>query len=216
VRRWLLFLAALAPAALAFTGAERNAVLSHGPWPPAFVADRSNRVSGNPAAIDLGERLFFDRRLSANGEVSCARCHVPERDWTDGEARALGLARVDRNTPSIVNVRLQRWFGWDGANDSLWAQSIRPLLDAREMGLPAGERRCARARRRGPRMPLPEGVRRRARRGRGGARGRGEGARRVPGDARERPHAVRRFPRRAREGLRRGHREVSGKTRSGD
>jgi len=32
-------------------------------------------------------------------------------------------------------VRLQRWFGWDGANDSLWAQSIRPLLDARELGM---------------------------------------------------------------------------------
>ena len=139
MRRWAFLLAALAPAALAFTEAERNAILAHGPWPPAFVADRSNRASGNPAAIELGERLFFDRRLSANGEVSCSSCHVPERNWTDGLARAVGLARVDRNTPSLVNVRLQRWFGWDGANDSVWAQSIRPLLDAREMGLSAGK-----------------------------------------------------------------------------
>jgi cytochrome c peroxidase len=140
VRRALvLVLAALAPAALAFTEAERRAIAAHGPWPPAFAPDPSNRASGNQDAVDLGERLFFERRLSANGEVSCSRCHIPERNWTDGEARALGLARVDRNTPSLKNVRLQRWFGWDGANDSLWAQSIRPLLDARELGLSAGQ-----------------------------------------------------------------------------
>ena len=40
---------------------------------------------------------------------------------------------MDRNTPSIVNVRYGRWFGWDGANDTLWTQSVRPMLEAREM-----------------------------------------------------------------------------------
>jgi cytochrome c peroxidase len=40
---------------------------------------------------------------------------------------------VDRNTPTLANVRLNRWFGWDGSNDNLWAQSIRPLLEPREM-----------------------------------------------------------------------------------
>jgi len=140
VRRALVVvLAALAPAALAFTEAQTRAIAAHGPWPPAFAPDPSNRVSGQRDAIELGERLFFERRLSANGTVSCSRCHVPERNWTDGEPRALGLARVDRNTPSLKNARLQRWFGWDGANDSLWAQSIRPLLDAREMGLGAAQ-----------------------------------------------------------------------------
>jgi cytochrome c peroxidase len=140
VRRALvLLLAALAPAALAFTEAEKRAIAAHGPWPPAFAPDPSNRASGNRDAIEFGERLFFDRRLSSNGEHSCSRCHVPERNWTDGEARALGLARVDRDTPSLANVRLQRWFGWDGANDSLWAQSIRPLLDARELAMSAAQ-----------------------------------------------------------------------------
>jgi len=140
VRRALvLLLAALAPAALAFTDAEMRAIAAHGPWPPAFAPDPSNRASGNKDAIELGERLFFERRLSASGEQSCSRCHIPERSWTDGEARALGLVRVERNTPSLANVRLQRWFGWDGANDSLWAQSIRPLLDARELGMSAAQ-----------------------------------------------------------------------------
>ena len=48
-------------------------------------------------------------------------------------ARALGAEVGARNTPSLLNVRLQHWFGWDGANDSLWSQSIRPMLDGREM-----------------------------------------------------------------------------------
>ena len=136
-RALLILLLAVAPAAAAFTEAEVRAIASHGPWPPAFRPDPSNRASGNPDAIELGDRLFFDRRLSANGEVSCSRCHLPERNWTDGEARARGLGLADRNTPSITNVRLARWLGWDGAHDSLWSQGIRPILDAKEMGASA-------------------------------------------------------------------------------
>jgi cytochrome c peroxidase len=138
VRRWPALLLAVALPAAAFSDAEVRAIAAHGPWPPAFRADPSNRASGNPEAVALGERLFFDRRLSASGGISCSRCHLPERNWTDGEARAHGLARVDRNTPSVSNARLHRWFGWDGANDSLWAQSLRPILDARELGASAG------------------------------------------------------------------------------
>ena len=40
---------------------------------------------------------------------------------------------VDRNTPTLLNVGFYRWYGWDGAHDSLWSQSLRPLLDPREM-----------------------------------------------------------------------------------
>jgi cytochrome c peroxidase len=139
VKRWLALLLAAATQAAAFTDEQVRAIAAHGPWPPAFAPDPSNRASGSKDAIELGERLFFERRLSANGAMSCSRCHIPERNWTDGEARALGLARVDRNTMSVTNVRVQRWFGWDGANDSLWAQSLRPLLDAREMGVSAAQ-----------------------------------------------------------------------------
>jgi len=114
---------------------ERRLILQHGPWPQPWSPDPSNRVSGKPEAIALGERLFFDARLSSNGSVSCATCHVPERGWTDGRKLAVGMGEVDRNTPSLLNIRHNRWFGWDGANDTLWAQNVRPLLDAREMGL---------------------------------------------------------------------------------
>jgi len=137
----LLILAAAASAAAqaapAWTEAEARAIVAHGPWPAPWTRDPSNRVSGGAAAIELGERLFFDRRLSVNSEIACSRCHLPERNWSDGLPRAAGLEEVDRNTPSVTNVRTQRWFGWDGAHDSLWAQSIRPILDEREMGASA-------------------------------------------------------------------------------
>jgi cytochrome c peroxidase len=124
-----------AAARAALDDAERAKVLSHGPWPAPWTGDPSNRVSGKRGAIAFGERLFFDTRLSKNGLVSCAACHQPKKTWTDGHARGIGLAVADRNTPSIANVRYAHWFGWDGAHDNLWAQSIRPILDPREMGM---------------------------------------------------------------------------------
>jgi len=95
--------------------------------------DPSNRVSGRPEAIALGEKLFFEPRLSGPGSVLCATCHVPFRAFQDGRPRGFGLKEGERNTLSVVDARFYRWFGWDGAQDSLWAQSIRPLLDPREM-----------------------------------------------------------------------------------
>ncbi|MBI1943307.1 MAG: cytochrome-c peroxidase [Betaproteobacteria bacterium] len=117
-----------------FSPAEERAILRHGPWPAPWSPDPSNRASGSAQAIELGERLFFEPRLSPSGKVLCATCHVPFRGWQDSRARAAGLAEVERNTPSVLNVRYGRWFGWDGAGDSLWAQSIRPILEPREMG----------------------------------------------------------------------------------
>jgi cytochrome c peroxidase len=108
-------------------------VLALGPWPPKHSADPGNRVSRNPAAIELGRRLFFDARLSPVGYIACVTCHQPDRAWTDGKARAHGLADVDRNTPMLTNLRLTRWYGWSGASDSLWLASLRPILDPREL-----------------------------------------------------------------------------------
>jgi cytochrome c peroxidase len=133
-----LLLVLCAPAlAATFTDDEARRIQSHGPWPAPWSGDPSNRVSRNKSAIDLGERLFFERRLSVNGEVSCSRCHLPERNWSDGLPRAVGLKEVDRNAPSLVNIRYHHWFGWDGAHDSVWAQSINPILDPRELGMSA-------------------------------------------------------------------------------
>lgn len=125
------------PSRLDLEAGEVGRVLAHGRWPQRAQRDPSNRVSGHPSAIALGQRLFFEPRLSANGAMSCATCHIPERGWADGRKQALGLAPLDRNTPTVLNVGLQRWFSWDGRSDSLWAQSLKPIVDPREMGVTA-------------------------------------------------------------------------------
>jgi cytochrome c peroxidase len=90
-------------------------------------------VSDTAAGIALGEHLFNEPRLSGDGRMSCATCHQAGREWSDGLAKARGAVELDRRTPSLWNIGYLHWFGWDGAGDSLWAQSIRPLLDPREM-----------------------------------------------------------------------------------
>jgi len=135
-----------APALLAFSADETERILSHGPWPPAPVRDAGNALSGRPEAVALGQRLFFDRRLSPAG-VSCAHCHRPARDFADGLARSRGVNELDRNAPSLWNAVHERWQGWDGAADSLWAQAIRPLLDPREMASSPAHLQAALARR---------------------------------------------------------------------
>ncbi len=124
-----------AAAPVEFSKAELAMLLSHGPWPVPWSGDPSNRVSRNRDAIRFGQQLFFDTRFSKTGSVSCASCHHPGMQWTDRRKLGMGLDEVDRNTPTLNNVRLNRWFGWDGANDNLWSQSKRPLLDPREMGV---------------------------------------------------------------------------------
>ena len=140
MRRLVLALAALAPlVAVADETVELDPVeirlaLRHGPWPQPVLRDPSNRVSGDAGAIALGQRLFFDARLSANGTVACASCHLPTRAWTDGRAQAAGLGPLDRNTPTVLDAGLGRWFGWDGAADSLWSFAVKPMLHPAEMG----------------------------------------------------------------------------------
>jgi len=116
-----------------FTDSEIKIILSHGPWPALAPPDPTNRVSGQADAIEFGTRLFFDQRLSAKGTVACASCHVPERNWSDNLRRGVGMSEVDRNTPTLVNLAASRWYGWDGASDSLWSQSLSPILDEREL-----------------------------------------------------------------------------------
>lgn len=102
---------------------------------PTEPSDKSNAVMQNPAAIALGRELFFDRRLSRNGAVSCARCHQPERAFSDGRQHALGLQTGSRNTPSLLNVAYQDWFFWDGRADSLWSQALGPIENPNEHGI---------------------------------------------------------------------------------
>lgn len=134
----LALLLAFAAPARAFDAEQRAAILAHGPWPPTMLPDPSNRVAGNPAAIALGQALFFDPALSPDGRLACATCHIPARGYSDGRATARGREDLPRNTLGLANVAQWRWFGWDGAADTLWGQSLRPLLDPAEMAASPG------------------------------------------------------------------------------
>lgn len=99
--------------------------------------DPTNRWADDARAARLGQALFFDARLSASGEHSCASCHDPARGFADGRPVALGgpdgTDEGTRNAPSLWNVGYQRWFFWDGRADSLWAQVAQPLESPIEM-----------------------------------------------------------------------------------
>lgn len=97
-------------------------------------ADPTNAHADDAAAADLGHRLFFDSRLSADGSVACATCHRPDRRFTDGLAKARGIGVARRNTQSIVGSAYSPWFFWDGRRDSLWSQALVPLEDPAEHG----------------------------------------------------------------------------------
>jgi cytochrome c peroxidase len=100
------------------------------PVPPA----PSNAVADDPRAAALGETLFFDTRLSANGEVACATCHEPARRFTDGLPKGRAIGTSQRNTHSIVGAAYSPWLYWDGRKDSLWSQALSPLEDPNEQG----------------------------------------------------------------------------------
>ena len=104
-------------------------------WPlPAPPDDPTNAVADDPRAVAIGHALFFDRRLSADGQASCASCHDPELGWADGRVLGRALDAPPRHTPGLTNVAWNRWTRWDGACDSLWCQALGPLEATAEMG----------------------------------------------------------------------------------
>ena len=114
-----------------FSAEELAVIFSLSPPPPP-PPDPTNAVADDPAAAQLGQFLFFERRLSGTGTISCATCHDPGRGWADGQRLATGVARLTRHAQSLWNVAHNRWFFWDGRADSLWSQALIPLEDPRE------------------------------------------------------------------------------------
>ncbi len=116
-----------------FTQSELALITAFGPWSDDVPADPGNEFSGLAWAEALGERLFNDPNLSLDRSMSCASCHQTENGFSDNRPLAQGNKTHVRNTQGLLNVGLQRWFGWDGGADSLWAASLRPLLSEIEM-----------------------------------------------------------------------------------
>ena len=97
-------------------------------------ADPSNKYADDPRAAALGRRLFFDARFSSNGQVSCATCHDPKREFQDGTALAKGVGTTGRRTMPVASTAWSEWMFWDGRKDSQWSQALGPLESAVEHG----------------------------------------------------------------------------------
>jgi len=101
---------------------------------PDTPPGNSNAVAENPDAVELGQRIFFDKRFSVNGQVACASCHKPEHYFTDGLQVARGIGTTTRNAPTVVGASYNVWFFHDGRADSLWSQALGPLENPLEHG----------------------------------------------------------------------------------
>jgi cytochrome c peroxidase len=92
------------------------------------------------AKVQLGRKLFYDRRLSLNGTMSCAMCHIPEQGFTNNElATAVGVEgrTVRRNAPTLYNVAYFSNIFHDGREIRLEYQIWAPMLAANEMANPS-------------------------------------------------------------------------------
>ncbi len=89
----------------------------------------------------LGKKLFSEKILSNDSSVSCASCHIPDYAFADTVAFSMGIGGklTKRNTPSVLNMKNRPYFFWDGRAASLEEQSLMPIQNPDEMGLPIDE-----------------------------------------------------------------------------
>jgi len=156
----LLFVAAILSAASAISGDTSVGpppALEPGQAPPlpkrgALAEPRSSNQVGfptaltaavippasplTPAAVALGENLFFDGRLSGDGTVACATCHDPARAFTDGRPVSVGIhgRAGQRNAPTVLNALYNKTQFWDGRVVTLEQQAALPITNPFEMG----------------------------------------------------------------------------------
>jgi cytochrome c peroxidase len=99
-----------------------------------------------PEKIALGQNLFFDGRLSADGTVACSTCHDPARAFTDGRPTSVGIKSRSgqRNAPSILNALYNKTQFWDGRVKTLEEQAALPIVNPAEMGQPSLDAAVAR------------------------------------------------------------------------
>jgi cytochrome c peroxidase len=85
--------------------------------------------------IELGRKLFFDKRLSDDNSIACVDCHHPEKAFTDGKVKSSGIhgGMTDRNAPSLLNCAYLPRVMFDGELKTLEMQVIVPVQEHSEM-----------------------------------------------------------------------------------
>lgn len=101
---------------------------------PAVQWPKDNPYS--PAKAELGRYLYFDKRLSADGTISCATCHEPKYAYTDGSAVSEGIRgqKGTRSAPTVINRAFSLAQFWDGRAATLEEQAKGPVANPIEMG----------------------------------------------------------------------------------
>src|SRR5712672_461577 len=89
-----------------------------------------------PARVALGQKLFFEPRLSGDGTVACATCHDPAQAFTDGRPVSVGIhgSVGQRNAPTVLNALYNKTQFWDGRVNTLEQQAALPITNPFEMG----------------------------------------------------------------------------------
>ncbi|HWE25826.1 MAG TPA: cytochrome c peroxidase [Myxococcales bacterium] len=115
-----------------------GAELPLGVSPALYRATLPSGAGPTAERIALGEKLFRDQRLSADGTVSCATCHIPEKAFVDHKRTSEGIRgqRGQRNSPTVLNAMFNATQFWDGRARTLEDQAKLPILNPIEMGQP--------------------------------------------------------------------------------
>jgi len=103
--------------------------------PPVPVPDDNPQT---PAKIALGDKLFHDKRISADGKVSCSTCHEKSMGFTDHKRVSEGFKKLTgtRNAPTVINSAYMKTLFLDGREPDLEGQSTQPPVNPVEGGLP--------------------------------------------------------------------------------
>src|SRR6187399_2935056 len=141
--RWLVTFAALLLAACGKPAGERpigKAIEIGTPLGlPPLPVPADNPMTAE--TVKLGEKLFFDTRLSGDNTVSCSSCHNPGIGFGDGRKTALGMRLQigGRNAPTVLNSAYNLHQFWDGRAMSLEDQALGPIANPIEMNVSHNE-----------------------------------------------------------------------------
>jgi cytochrome c peroxidase len=118
---------------------EMRALVEKYRRPTTVPAPAENPITPEKAA--LGQALFFDPRLSGSGAIACATCHNPGLAWGDGLPKGIGHmgTRLERHTPTILNVAYGEPYFWDGRAATLEEQAKGPMESDKEMNIQPAE-----------------------------------------------------------------------------
>lgn len=101
---------------------------------PPLLIPASNPIT--PEKVELGKMLYFDKRVSKDGTISCATCHNPKEGWTERKDTSLGIheQKGGRNSPTVINAAYAAAQFWDGRAATLEEQATGPVENPIEMG----------------------------------------------------------------------------------